>query len=79
LLVDGVAGVAPALLASHGVLVLAVSSGDLDVARERLAAVPGAHDVETVTAAELPVPPGLPGGDPAAWTSLLARLCAPER
>jgi hypothetical protein len=25
------------------------------------------------------VPPGLPGGDPGAWASLLARLCAPER
>lgn len=78
-LVDGVAGVAPPLLASHGVLVLAVATGDLDVARERLAAVPGAQDVETVTAADLPVPPGLPGGDPGAWASLLARLCAPER
>lgn len=78
-LVDGTAGVAPALLASHGVLVLAVAGGDLDVARERLAAVPGAQDVVTLTAADLPVPPGLPGGDPVAWASLLARLCAPER
>jgi hypothetical protein len=79
LLVDGAAGVAPALLASHGVLVLAVANGDLDVARERLAAVPGAQDVETLAAADLPVPPGLPGGNPGAWASLLARLCAQER
>jgi len=79
LLVDGAAGVAPALLASHGVLVLAVASGDLDVAGERLAAVPGAQDVETLAAVDLPVPPGLPGGDPGAWASLLGRLCAPER
>jgi hypothetical protein len=78
-LVDGAAGVAPALLASHGVLVLAVSGGDLDFARERLGAVPGAQEVEMLTAADLPVPPGLPGGDPGAWASLLARLCAPER
>lgn len=78
-LVDGAAGVAPALLASRGVLVLAVASGDLGVARERLAAVPGAHDAETLAAEELPVPPGLPGGEPGAWASLLARLCARER
>ena len=79
LLVDGAAGVAPALLASHGVLVLAMARGDLAVARERLAAVPGAQDVETLAAADVPVPPGLPGGDPGAWASLLARLCAQER
>jgi hypothetical protein len=78
-LVDGAAGVAPALLASRGVLVLAVASGDLAVARERLAAVPGAQDAETLSAEELPVPPGVPGGEPGAWASLLARLCARER
>lgn len=69
-----VAGVAAPLLASRGVLVLAVRGGDLAAARERLAAVPVATpDVAEVRAAApgeaaapagvLLVPPGVPARD----------------
>jgi hypothetical protein len=59
-----VAALAGPLLASRGVLVLTVASGPLDQARERLAAVPGAHDEPLLLAALDPLGerPGLPSG-----------------
>jgi hypothetical protein len=80
------AALAAALLASRGVLVLAVRTG-LDPAVERLAAVPGAAaDPPVAAAAELVVPPGVgvrddpdPGARAAAWDALLARLGARPR
>ncbi len=76
-LVDGVAGPTPALLASHGVAVLALSDGDLAEARERLGAVPGVQEIEVVAAEDLPTPAGLPGGDVVAWEALITRLSWP--
>ena len=73
-LVDGPAGIAGALLASHGVLVLGVTGGDLAAAREMLAAVPGAAAPVELAAADVPVPTGAPGGEPERWSALLARL-----
>jgi hypothetical protein len=78
-LVHGDAGIAGALLASRGVLVLTVTGGDLDAARDRLAAVPGATEITDLTAAEVPCPAGAPGGDAAAWDALVARLGATPR
>jgi hypothetical protein len=51
-----VAALAGALLASRGVLVLAVAAGSLEQARERLGAVPGAHDEPLLLAAIDPLP-----------------------
>jgi hypothetical protein len=76
------------LLASRGVLVLAVTKG-LEAAREQLAAVPSVADADgpaEVLAADL-LPPGVPtsarDADPAAraaaWDALLARLGARPR
>jgi hypothetical protein len=73
-LVDGPAGIAGALLASRGVLVLAVTGGDPAAAREMLAAVPGAADPVELAAADVPIPAGAPGGDPDRWAALQARL-----
>jgi hypothetical protein len=47
-----VAGLAGPLLASRGVLVLSVSAGSVEVARERLAAVPGAGEPVLLVAAD---------------------------
>jgi hypothetical protein len=63
-----VAGLAGPLLASRGALVLSVTAGSLDAAREGLAAVPGAGEPVTVAAADplggeplagVPLPPGV--------------------
>jgi hypothetical protein len=78
-LVEGADSIAPALLASRGVLVLAVASGSVDEARERLAAVPGATDPITM---EPVVPPNVGGSseaDAAAWDALIARVGARPR
>jgi hypothetical protein len=74
LLVDGPAGIAGALLASRGVLVLAVTGGDLAAARGMLAAVPGAGEPVELAAADVPVPAGAPGGEPDRWAALRTRL-----
>jgi hypothetical protein len=71
---DAAATLAAPLLASRGALVLAVTAGDLDAAREQLAAVPGAGPAEQLDGAAMPWPPGTPGGDRAAWEALLARI-----
>jgi hypothetical protein len=73
-LVDGPVGAAGALLASRGVLVLAVTAGDPEAARGMLAAVPGAAEPVELAAADVPVPTGAPGGEPVRWAALLARL-----
>jgi hypothetical protein len=78
-LVESADSIAPALLASRGVLVLAVASGSVDEARERLAAVPGSADPITI---EPVVPPNVGGSteaDAAAWDALIARLGARPR
>lgn len=80
---------AAALLAGRGVLVLVVGppargrAGDpLGAAADRLAAVPGATEPRHRSAAEIPLPPGIPAAatDPAAraaaWARLLAELGA---
>lgn len=81
------AALAGPLLASRGVLALVVAGGDLDGARERLAAVPSAagRAVEPVPAL-LPPGVGVQGADDAAgaeraaaWDALLARLGAVPR
>jgi hypothetical protein len=70
-----VAGLAGPLLASRGALVLTVSSGSLDAAREQLGAVPGAGEPLWLAAADplaaeagagvVPLPPGVgAAGDP---------------
>jgi hypothetical protein len=66
-----------ALMASRGILVLVLPGGDLDAARERLAAVPGAGAPLVLDAAAVPVPPGAPGGDRGAWETHLSGLRAP--
>jgi hypothetical protein len=73
-LVDGAAGIAGALLASRGVLVLAVTGGDLTAARKMLAAVPGATEPVELGASDVPIPTGAPGGEPDRWAALLDRL-----
>ena len=78
-LVLGDAGIAGALLASRGVLVLTVTGGDPGAARDRLAAVPGATPTTELAAADVPCPAGAPGGDASAWDALLARLGARAR
>ena len=78
-LVDGPVVPAAALLASRGVLVLALVQGDEAAARERLAAVPGAGEVERLAAADVPTPAGLPGGDAVAWAELVRELRARRR
>jgi hypothetical protein len=86
-LLDGgdpaIAPLAAALLASRGVLVLHVTEG-LDLARERLAAVPAAADAapRVLSGGEAPLPPGVPAtgeADAAAWDALLAALRATPR
>ena len=79
------ATLAAPLLASRGVVVLALAAGPLEVASERLAAVPGAAAAPEVVRAGL-VPPGVATRDPqdhdaraAAWDELLARLGARPR
>lgn len=83
-----VPGIAAALLASRGVLALLVPAprrstpGIVKQARDQLAAVPGATDVRTVLAADLPLPPNVPArGAPATerWDALLADLGARPR
>jgi hypothetical protein len=50
------------------------------VARQRLAAVPGAGtDVVALGPSDVPPAPGLPGGDPGAWDALLRSLGARSR
>lgn len=76
-------GVAGALLASRGVLVLTVTEA-LDLARERLALIPGAgKDVLVLPAAHVPPPPGVPargaGDRGPAWDALLVALEAQPR
>lgn len=73
--------VAASLLASRGALVLVVTKG-VDPALELLAAVPGAGEPVRLTAAGLPLPPGVPAverapADP--WDALLARVGAVPR
>jgi hypothetical protein len=80
--VDTAATLAAALLASRGVVALAVGAGDRDAALELLAQVPAAagHAPSIVEGAVLP--PGVPAvepGDPAAWDALLARAGARAR
>jgi hypothetical protein len=79
------ATLAAPLLGSRGVVVLALSAGSVEVASERLAAVPGAAAAPEVVRAGL-VPPGVAMRDPqdhdaraAAWDDLLARLGARPR
>lgn len=88
LLAEGAADpVAAALLASRGVLVLAVASGSIEDAGEMLSSVPGASDPITLPAADIVVPPNVgvsaEGDDPvaraSAWDALLARLGARPR
>ena len=71
--------VAP-LLASRGLLVLAVNGG-LEEALERLATVPGATEPTTLTG--VPLPPNVGATDrppqPEAWDALLERLGARPR
>jgi hypothetical protein len=77
--IEAADAIAPALLASRGVLVLALASGSVDEARERLAAVPGAAEPITV---EPVVPPNVGGSsdaDAVAWDALIARLGARPR
>jgi hypothetical protein len=69
--------IAAPLLASRGVLVLALHAGEPAVARERLAAVPGAGAIREVAGSDIPIPPGAPGGDPDAWGACLSQLGAP--
>lgn len=78
------APVAGALLASRGVLVVTVLTGDVAAARDRLAAVPSAP--ADVVTADVVVPPnvGVTGEDDpqeraAAWDALLERLRARPR
>jgi hypothetical protein len=74
---------AAALLASRGVLTLAVTDGDLDAARERLAAVPGAPADVLVEPPLVPPNVGVTDDDAcarvAAWDALLERLAARPR
>lgn len=89
-----VATLAAALLASRGVLALVVppprdrtpAAEALRLATERLAAVPGATEVVTLSAREVGLPPGVAARDAgdavtraAAWDALLARLGARPR
>jgi hypothetical protein len=65
---------AAALLASRGALVL-VTIGELGVALERLATVPGAGDPSVIP--DLPLPPNVGATsrpEPEAWAALLAEL-----
>jgi hypothetical protein len=86
-LLDGgdpaVAALAAALLASRGVLVLHVTEGGLEAARERLAAVPAAAEAPPrIVAAGHLLPPGVPAttaADAGAWDALLADLGATPR
>jgi hypothetical protein len=67
-----------ALLASRGVASLVLVKGDLDDARERLAALPAVDDVTVLDAA--PAPPNTGAhADAAAWDALLERLRARPR
>jgi hypothetical protein len=78
-IIEAADAVAPALLASRGVLALAVASGSVDEARERLAEVPGATDPITM---EPVVPPNVGGSSEAgaaAWDALIARVGARPR
>ena len=75
---------AAALLASRGVLTLAVTEGDPSAARERLAAVPGAPEDVVVEAALIPPNVGVAGDEDAharmaAWDALLERAGARPR
>jgi hypothetical protein len=82
-----IAALAAPLLASRGILVLAVAAGDLAVAAERLAALPAAEgDARTLRAGEdVVLPPNVGSRDPggaeriAAWDALLADLGARPR
>jgi hypothetical protein len=63
------------LLASHGLLVLAVNGeSDSSEAIERLAAVPGATEPRVIPAHEVPLPPNVAATDrtprPGAWEAL---------
>ena len=75
---------AAALLASRGVLTLAVTEGEIEAARERLAAVPSAPADVGVEAALSPPNVGVAGDDDAreraaAWDALLERAGARPR
>ena len=75
---------AAALLASRGVLVLAVTEGDVGVALERLAAVPSAPADVATEVALIPPNVGVAGDDSArervaAWDALLERAGARPR
>ena len=78
------AALAAPLLASRGVLTLAVTSGDLAAATERLGAVPAASG-EPVVVGEIVLPPNVGTREPdaaarvAAWDELLARVGARSR
>jgi hypothetical protein len=71
------AATAPALaaplLASRGAIVLTLGAGDPDEARERLAAVPGAGEIQDLDGAAVPLPAGAPGGDRGEWAAIVAR------
>lgn len=80
---DGTAALLAApLLASRGVLALALTAGRVEEARERLAAVAPA---EPLVVSDVPLPPnvGTTTGDPteraAAWDALLERIGAAPR
>jgi hypothetical protein len=69
-----------ALLASRGVTALVVTGGDLDLARERLAALPSVADAGVAALDQVPAPPNTGAGtDAAAWDALLERLGARPR
>jgi hypothetical protein len=71
--------VAAALLASRGVLVLAVTRGDVAAAAERLAALPSASGTAVLLDAVAAPPNTGAGADAAAWDALLERVGARPR
>jgi hypothetical protein len=80
--VDADAVLAAALLASRGVVALAVASEARAEAPALLAEVPAAAGRPPEVVLDAGVPPGIPAlapGDPAAWDALLARVGASPR
>jgi hypothetical protein len=83
-MIEGAGALSAPLLASRGALVLALTEGDVDAARERLAAVPAAGG-EVELFADPVLPPGIPARDDdhagraRRWDALLARLGARPR
>lgn len=80
--VDAAGTLAGALLASRGVIALAVDRQDRADALDVLASVPGAGAHAPVVVDDVGVPPGVPAvepGDGDAWDALLARAGARPR